>query len=168
MMIELKSAYENQKRMSKFRGIEWLFTFESWIKWWNDSGYLHMRGNTKEKPYKMCRIGDTGPYSPDNVYCGTNADNIQDQYTYGGRVGWSLSSDQRLEASSKGGKACYLKHGDLNKLTQDEVSRRLDLIKNVDLTRYGWVSKVSKLIGVSHTQARRFVDHYYDGSVYKR
>lgn len=163
-MEKLKSAYGNQMRKAKARGIDWEFTFETWLKWWQDSGKLELRGNTKQKPYKMCRIGDEGPYSPSNTYCGTNSDNVKDAVATGKHYVPVLSAETRARVSSLGGKASK---GALS-LAKDEVARRLDLIKSVDLTKWGWVGKVSKLLNLSHTQTRKFIDKYYTGDVYKR
>jgi len=58
--------------------------------------------------------------------------------------------------------------GGRNKLSDDQVNERMRKIKDIDLTRYGWVSKVAGKLEVSHTQARRFIERYYEGEVYKR
>ena len=47
-----------------------------------------------------------------------------------------------------------------NKLPDDEISRRLNLLNDVDQNEHGWVSKVSKILGISHTQVRRFILKY--------
>jgi hypothetical protein len=60
------------------------------------------------------------------------------------------------------------KFGGFNKLTEDMVSERLDLIKNVDMTTYGWVKKVSDILGLTHSQVKRFIDKHYVGDVYRR
>lgn len=63
-MTSLKQKFYTQRNGAKYRGIEWHFTFESWLEWWGDD--IVNRG-----PYKgqlvMARYGDTGPYHPDNV-----------------------------------------------------------------------------------------------------
>jgi len=53
-------------------------------------------------------------------------------------------------------------------LTAEEVSQRLTKISKVDLAKLGWVVKVAKILGVSHSQARRFVNKYCSQRVYKR
>lgn len=60
------------------------------------------------------------------------------------------------------------KFGGFNKLTEDIVTERLDLIKDVDMTTYGWVKKVSDILGLTHSQVKRFVDKHYKGEVYRR
>jgi hypothetical protein len=59
------------------RKIPFLFTFETWIKMWEDSGKLHLRGQGKDS-YCMARHNDVGPYSPDNVSIETNLKNNTD------------------------------------------------------------------------------------------
>ena len=70
----IKIKYNNSKQDAKRRGIEWLFTFESWVEWWlTDNRYANRgRGGTK---FVMARHGDEGPYAPWNVRCATWVDN---------------------------------------------------------------------------------------------
>lgn len=55
-----------------------------------------------------------------------------------------------------------------NALTPEEVEERLKKIEKIDLTKFGWVRKVSEILGISHTHARRFMDKHYQGKTYKR
>ena len=71
---KLKIAYNSQMQTSKTRGIEWCFTFDTWRAWWEATGKLELRGK-KKGCYQMCRVGDIGPYAPDNVYCGSVEEN---------------------------------------------------------------------------------------------
>jgi hypothetical protein len=48
------------------------------------------------------------------------------------------------------------------------INKRLKQIHDIDLMKYGWVKKVSDRLKITHTHARRFIDKYYDGKVYKR
>ena len=76
---KLNDIYHIQKRHAKNRGIEWLFTYESWIKVWEDSGKFHLRG-CRVGQYVMARKGpDIGPYSPDNVEIKTCSENNKDR-----------------------------------------------------------------------------------------
>jgi hypothetical protein len=61
-----KQKYDVQKAGAKSRGIEWLFTFETWVETWEQSGKWERRGNKIEQ-YCMARKGDVGPYAPINV-----------------------------------------------------------------------------------------------------
>ena len=67
-----RKAYQSQKACAKHRGIEWLFTYEEWIGWWGDDWSRRGKG---ANDLCMARIGDTGPYSIDNVVKATNAEN---------------------------------------------------------------------------------------------
>lgn len=77
MIMDLKIAkkrYTQQRFNAKKRGIEWQFTLDSWLKVWIESGKWDLRGKSKNS-YVMSRIGDVGPYSPDNVVIKTNSEN---------------------------------------------------------------------------------------------
>ena len=68
----VKVAYASQKGGAKRRGIEWQFTFETWLAWWGDD--LPRRG-TRPLDLQMQRKADRGPYAPWNVTKGTPKDN---------------------------------------------------------------------------------------------
>lgn len=70
-------AYTMQRRQSRDRGIEWLFTLETWWAVWDASGRWEQRGR-KLGNFVMARKGDVGPYSPDNVYICTCTQNLQE------------------------------------------------------------------------------------------
>lgn len=71
-MTPYLSAYSQQWRDAKGRGIDFQFTFDEWIAWWGDD--IHQRGN-RANNLCMARLGDTGPYHPNNVYKCTKAEN---------------------------------------------------------------------------------------------
>lgn len=62
--VKAKKAYTAQKAGAKRRGIEWQFTFHSWLSFWGED--LGKRGAGHDK-LCMQRMHDQGPYSPDNV-----------------------------------------------------------------------------------------------------
>jgi hypothetical protein len=68
-----RGKYTRQMRRAAERGIEFLFTFDSWLAWWGDD--FALRGN-KAGSLVMARKGDIGPHSPDNCYKTTLADNV--------------------------------------------------------------------------------------------
>src|SRR5258708_1922398 len=58
-----RQKYTNQRNNAvNKRNIEWKFDFKEWMKWWDDSGVKHLRGNKKGQ-YVMARYNDTGQYS---------------------------------------------------------------------------------------------------------
>lgn len=75
-----KGKYQCQKRRAKKRNIPWEFTFESWWNLWQESGHWEER---KFMGYVMARIGDTGSYSPTNVYITTHSQNMKDAWKNG-------------------------------------------------------------------------------------
>lgn len=72
-----RKAFTAHKSNAKRRGVEFLFTFEQWRDWWLATGKWEQRGRGRGK-FCMRRHGDVGPYSLDNVFCGTNEDNLRD------------------------------------------------------------------------------------------
>ena len=76
MMLEpdFKRRYHQQKDNARKRGIEWGFTFSEWRDWWLTNDRCLRRGNS-HRHLCMARKGDTGPYSPENVYLATKMEN---------------------------------------------------------------------------------------------
>jgi len=74
--MNYKQHYNRQKYNAiNKRNIEWHFTFESWIAWWGDD--IINRG-PKKGQFVMARIGDIGPYHPDNVRKATCSENCSE------------------------------------------------------------------------------------------
>jgi len=69
--------FHGQKGSAKKRGIPFEFDFLGWLTWWISTGKFDQRG-VFDHSYQMCRIGDTGSYHPDNVYCATGKQNRKD------------------------------------------------------------------------------------------
>jgi len=74
-------AFSEQKRNARTRGIEWKLNLWQWWTIWQESGHWDSRGRNNGE-YVMCRFGDSGPYSVDNVYIATCNQNIQDYYSF--------------------------------------------------------------------------------------
>jgi transposase len=72
-------AYITQRGNARRREVEWLFTFASWWKVWEESGKWDERGRNG-LDYVMARCGDVGPYAAGNVYICTNAENASDAW----------------------------------------------------------------------------------------
>jgi len=96
--ITPKGKYLKQKSHAQQRGIPWEFTFESWWDVWEKSGKWEQRGRESAEAYVMCRKGDTGPYSPENVRIETVAFNTRERFSsvddaIFGKAGYSKPED---------------------------------------------------------------------------
>lgn len=70
-------AFRSQWHGARRRSIPFLFTIEEWWAWWQIDGRWEKRG-LKGNGLVMARYGDIGPYSVENVYCVTAAQNCRD------------------------------------------------------------------------------------------
>ena len=104
-MINAKTKFNAHKSNAKRRGIEFLLTFEQWFDIWQKSGNFDKRGRGADK-YCMCRVGDTGSYSVDNVFIGQGKHNVSD-----GNIGKidSEETKRRKSQSAKGRPHDYAK-----------------------------------------------------------
>lgn len=73
--MDYREAYWTQKHHAKDRGIDWQFTYETWLEWWGDD--IVNRGPRKGQ-LVMARHKDQGPYHPDNVRKATTEENISE------------------------------------------------------------------------------------------
>jgi hypothetical protein len=77
--------FRSHQHQAVGRSIEFLFTFEEWVVWWESQLGLKwqaLRGNRKGQ-YVMARNGDIGPYAPWNVKCITQDENASERATNG-------------------------------------------------------------------------------------
>ena len=95
-MAEHKQKYNSQKNSAKRRGIDWQFTFESWLNWWGDD--IINRGKYKGQ-LVMARYGDQGPYHPNNVYKATTKENQNDSHL--GKLAWNRGIPHSNEHKEK-------------------------------------------------------------------
>jgi hypothetical protein len=65
--------YQVHKWNAKNRGIDWQFTYDTWVEWWGED--IVNRGARQGK-LVMARNGDMGPYAPDNVKKITHGENL--------------------------------------------------------------------------------------------
>jgi len=67
-------AWHSQRRSAMTRCIPWEISLWDWWMVWKCSGKWEQRGRGGR--YMMCRFGDQGPYSLDNIYIATGAHNV--------------------------------------------------------------------------------------------
>jgi hypothetical protein len=78
-MNKLRAAFRDHRKHAKARGIEFLLTYEEWLKIWEDSGKLAQRGVGPDK-FCMSRRGDKGPYEVGNVQIKTFGANTREAW----------------------------------------------------------------------------------------
>lgn len=69
--------FNEQKRNAGTREIGWELNLWQWWSIWQQSGKWAQRG--RGNGYVMCRVGDVGPYSIDNVFIATGCENTSNQ-----------------------------------------------------------------------------------------
>lgn len=80
-----RTRYSRHYAQAKYRKIGWEFDFDSWYLWWQGHGIDRNIPDSERGAQRlcMCRWGDTGPYSPRNVYLGTHSMNASDAARFG-------------------------------------------------------------------------------------
>ncbi len=82
-----REAYQVQVRNARRRSIEFMFSYEEWLDFWE--GDLEQRG---VNGLVMARKGDVGPYSVENCYIITAQQNIaerdKDKHSEALRASW--------------------------------------------------------------------------------
>ena len=150
---------------------EYLAIFDSEKEMFDMESKLVNEDFIKDKNTYNIVIGGNGGFNYINSLL-----TIEQRKIYGSKAGSWQDKEKRVkilesipvEKRKDIGKMMGDKYGGLNKLTNDEIDKRLQLINDIDLTKYGWVSKVSKRLSISHTHVKRFIDTYYKGDIYRR
>lgn len=90
-------AFVRQRCTARARGIAWGFTFWAWWQVWEASGHWAERG--RGHGYAMSRIGDAGPYSPENVRIVRNSENVAEYYDRERAIYGRVRSGQERKAA---------------------------------------------------------------------
>lgn len=118
-------AYRGSRASSHNRGLGFFFSFEEWVKWWEDNlgpNWKQLRGNKKGQ-FVMARKGDKGNYEPSNVECVTFEQNIKDATTNKARTG--PKRKRNILTNHDLGLRLLYKHGALQ-LYQPKIDEGLD------------------------------------------
>jgi hypothetical protein len=115
-MLDARKKFSAHKSNAKRRGIEFNLTFDEWKQIWLNSGKWDQRGRGAEK-YCMCRIGDKGAYSVENVFIGQGKHNVSE-----GNIGKPDSPETKLKKSQAAkGKKHPWSAGDKNPMHRPDV-----------------------------------------------
>lgn len=99
----------HQQRMNAMqRGIGWSLSLWQWWVIWQQSGHWEHRGCGQG--YVMCRKGDVGPYSADNVFIElATVNSSKTRWKKSGLpIGVSFRRGRFIAGRNLGGKHCYL------------------------------------------------------------
>lgn len=83
--LQARLRYYLQVKTSRKRGIDWEFTFKTWVLWWREQlgpDWITKRGKCKNQ-HVMARDGDRGPYAVWNVTAKLASQNVSDQKVNG-------------------------------------------------------------------------------------
>lgn len=128
----------------------------------------HYLGTTVPKGHQiqLCHACHNPACSnPEHLYWGTVSENVQDSISNGTfKNPWDrlvekhgivkarkIHSDRLKGRSGVGGQ---------NKLTMEQLDNYTSAINQADRNKYGWISRTSRIMGVSHSQVRRIVEKY--------
>lgn len=158
-----KKAYKQHKDSAKYdRRIEFLLTFEEWLKFWQDSGKLEQRGRCKGQ-YCMARFNDIGPYVLGNIKIILHGENLAECRLGKPRTeevkkkiaishtGKTLSSEtkQKLRIASTG------KKPNLGKKHTFETKKKMFSTKNIEKRLAGYRKYLADPIRVAATTAKK-------------
>lgn len=110
-MATSRELYVTARNSAKARGIEFHFSFEEWIGWWEQQigpDWQTKRG-CKKGQFVMARYKDKGPYVPWNVKCITTSANVSESHHHTAKLtkdqvlAIRQSPDHRLELAERFG-----------------------------------------------------------------
>jgi hypothetical protein len=100
-----EGRYQAHKLNAKTRDVTFLLTFNEWWEIWKPKWHLRGRGVGK---YHMCRYGDIGGYTLNNVYLATHTQNVRDKTKAVGVKGreYPVEAIQRIKNLRQKGLTC--------------------------------------------------------------
>lgn len=171
---EVYRKWSNKRVNARKEGIEFDLTLEEYIELLYEANITHEDvGNVG---YHLARYNDSGPYRKGNCRFIYYLENVGEKCISPAmrrassenltEFNKNRTKEEQTRISMLGG----LKGGGHNKLPEDEINRRVNLIEesNINLNRCGWVTKVGELLGISHAHVKRFMDKHYEGKFYRR
>lgn len=116
-------AFKRQEARAAERGIEFKFTFEEWLAWWEmhlGPSWMKYRGR-RANDYVMARKGDQGAYEAGNVMCITASQNLEQRRKFPKQKPKLNAAGKRVYAKLDANKAkkIYEARG-----TQNEIARQ--------------------------------------------
>ena len=191
MSKSLRRKFYNKQTNAEKEGLKVLLSYDEYAKLALDAGIT--AEDIGNKGYHLARYNDKGDYKIGNCRFIYYIENIKEKKLTDKNKRAAIqnitnynknrSPEERLRIGKIAGAASVKsheykhkngikhEHGSFNnKLTSIEIKRRIDLIENsdIDLMKYGWVSKVAIILNVSHTHVKRFVDKNYNKPVFRR
>jgi hypothetical protein len=133
-------------------------------------------GNRSKTGLLCHACGNDKCSNPEHLYWGSSSDNAVDRVRHNPQLNKVIAElnvardpHHYKKIGSKGGQA-YRNSKNKTALSVDTINDRLFKIafSGINLSKFGWVKKVSELLGVSHRCTRQFVTNYYPGETYKR
>jgi hypothetical protein len=116
--------YYNAYYCAQYRGIDWEFTYDEWVKWWGPD--INNRG-TYIGQLVMARYNDTGPYNVNNVKKIKSSENVSE-----GNTGKILSPEHLTKLSIGREKAYAKKRLIKEQILEQELEQELEQAKELD------------------------------------
>jgi hypothetical protein len=163
----LYRKYSNKRVNAEKENIPFRLTYKEYKTLLNEAEITYK--DIGNKGYHLARYNDEGAYEVENCRFIHYLENIKEKKVseksrkasrkQALKLLSKLTSEDRTRIGRLGGKV----GGGHNKLTEQEIKNRIYQIEesHIDLQKYGWVSKVGKLLNISHTQVRRFMKEHY-------
>ena len=132
-MQTIGRMFTNHRSNANRRGIAFEFSFDEWVKWWEDSlgsEWASMRGKGRGK-YHMARKGDKGSYNIDNVECRLHEQNSCGDKVINGSTSWGERSG-------------------INKLTEKEVLEIFHSLENVTILSQRYDVNKSRICAIKN------------------
>ena len=166
--------YSNKRVNAKKERIEFKLTYDQFKLLLEEAGITHE--DIGNNGYHLARYNDEGAYEIGNCRFIFYKENIAEKkISEKSRRASRKNALKSLAKMTKEDRSRYGKIGGKiggghNKFSTEEIQERIKKIdeSEINLQKYGWVSKVGKLLNITHTQVRRFMKQHYNKPYFER
>jgi len=165
---EQKRKYWNKIVNAKKEGIPFNLTFEEYCMLMEIAGIQFK--DIAPNGYHLARFNDEGSYVVNNCRFIPYLENVKEKkitekIIINGRVqaeniNRKMSKQEMKAKMRRVGKLGGKISGGNNRLSEQVINERIDIMKNLNPKKYGWVQRVANHLNISHTQVRRFINKH--------
>lgn len=171
---KIYNKFSNKKFNAAKEGIPFELSFDDYVKLLNEAGITYL--DVGNKGYHLARYNDMGPYSIGNCRFIFYKENMKEKkYSEKAKLA-NIENARKMSEGNLKNKESWVekvragvrkkeKHGGQNKLTDEQVLKKVEHVKDRDFSVWGSITKTANELGMSRTNLQRLLKRYKNSAV---